>query len=173
MSTSDIYILNGKSTTWVAEFRNGWGSGPCMWDHLANKYFPDVNFTDYDRIDYVGWDRKNRMVWDLAGEDRVSGPERVALMLTFDKSFVPTSHLKEAGEACIKAYDMIVAHGFWEGVNHWRAIGDALIDLSKKPLHRNARGVVLNCTSINDVWLTPSREYLENAWPIFGNKEAA
>jgi hypothetical protein len=167
MSTSDLYILNRKSTTHCAEFRNGWGSGPCIWDHLASKYFPDVNFSDYDRKDYVGHDRKNRMVWDLASDKRVTGEERAVLMISFDKAYVPKSHLKEAGEACVAAHGMIEAHGFWNGVNHWKAIGEALIGLSKRKLHWQARGVVLNCTSVQDMWIQPSRDYLANAWPIF------
>lgn len=169
MSTSDLYILNGKSTRWVAEFHNGWGSGPCIWDHLASKYFPDVNFTDFNRADYVGWERKNRMVWDLAGDERVTKEERTALMLTFDRSYVPTAYLKVAGEACVAADRMISDHGFWKGVNHWKAIGEKLIELSELKLHRQARGVVLNCTSVNDVWIQASADYLEGAWPIFGD----
>jgi hypothetical protein len=167
MSTSDLYILNGKSTRWVAEFRNGWGSGPCIWDHLASKYLPNVNFTDFDRKDYVGWERKCQMTWDLAGEERVTAEERIALMMTFDLSYAPIDHLKAIGNACIKAHAMIEDHGFWSGVNHWRAIGEALIEVAENTHHRHSRGVVLNCTSVNDVWMQPSPNYLEKAWPIY------
>lgn len=168
MSTSDLFILNQKSTTWVREFQNGWGSGPCIWDHLAARYFPNLNFTNYDRADYIGFERKNRMVWDLAEKSSpITSEERVALMMTFDKAYVPIAHLKLAGEACKEAFKQIRAFGHWKGVNHWNAFGDTLIELAGRKHHRAARGVVLNCTSVAEMWLTPSEDYLTNAWPIF------
>ncbi|NTF23534.1 hypothetical protein G6L37_34755 [Agrobacterium rubi] len=167
MSTSDLYILNGKSTRWVAAFRNGWGSAPCLWDHLASKYLPQVNFTDPYGVGFVGWERKNEMVWGLFDDDRVTREERIALALTFDLSYVPLTYLQPAGDACIDAGRMILEHGAWAGVNHWQAIGEKLIELADMNFHRNARGVVLNCTSVNDLWVEPSADYLENAFPIF------
>lgn len=166
MSTSDLYIINHKSTTWVAEYRNGWGSAPICWDFLAEKYFPDVNFTDFNRPNYVGFDRKWKMVWGLASDTQVSDEERMALMFTFDNAYVPVKHLKEAGEALKKFYGL--CRDWSEGkVNHWDAIGDELIRLSGRKLHYQARGVGLSRTSVNDIWSGDNPDSLEKAWSIF------
>jgi hypothetical protein len=169
MSTSDLYILNRKSTRRVARFLNGWGSGPCIWDHLASKYLPQFNFTDFDRDDYVGHDRKYAMVWEL--HDEITEAELVALQMTFDRAFVPIDDLMTAGEACIAAHGMIEAHGFWTGVNHWQNIGNKLIELADHKFHPQARGIALSCTSVSDPWLVPRADFLDNAWPIFEDED--
>lgn len=171
MSYSTLYILNQKSTTEVAEFRNGYGSGPCIWDHLAERYLSHVNFKDYNRMDYVGIERKWNMVWELAAEGTaITREERIAMMITFDKAYIPLPFLNHAGEACQLAYEQIVEFGYWKGVNHWKDIGTALCDMSQDAFHHAARGVVLNCTSVADMWSQPSADYLENAWSIYGDE---
>lgn len=166
MSTSDLYIINGKSVSHVAEYRNGWGSAPICWDFLADRYFPDVNFTDYMRPDFVGHDRKWKMVWGLTKDDRLSNEEKVTLMVTFDNAYVPVEYLKEAGEALKKFYDL--SRVWSEGkVNHWDDIGNDLIRLAGKKMHRHARGVALSCTSVSDPWIGDNPDSLEKAWPIF------
>lgn len=166
MTTTDLYILNKKSTRWVAEFVNGWGSVPCIWDHMAYKYYPNANFTRHGDPDYISRDDMNQMVWNLASDDQVTTEERVALMMTFDRSYVPITYLKVAGEACVTAAKMIDDAGFWKGVNHWKAIGEKLIELSSMNFHHQARGVVMNGSSVCDWWNDPNTDYLENAWPI-------
>jgi hypothetical protein len=167
MSTSDLYVINRRSTRWVQEFSNGWGSGPCIWDHLASKYLSEFNFTDYERSDYIGRDRKYPMIWKLGNNSSpITTEEKIALRMTFDKAFVPKAHLKIAGEACVAAHGMIEAHGFWDGVNHWRAIGEALIELSKRKFHWQARGIALSCTSVGDPWQFANNDDLDDAWAI-------
>lgn len=171
MSTTDLYILNRKSTRWVAEFRNGWGSGPCIWDHLASKYLTQFNFTDFNRADYIGHDRKYAMVWKL--HDEITSAEQVAMQMTFDRAFVPIDYLEAAGKACIEAHELIEAHGFWKGVNHWRDIGSKLIELADHKFHPQARGIVLSCTSVSDPWQVPRADFLSDAWPIFEEEDEA
>lgn len=106
------------------------------------------------------------MVWDLAENTEVTAEERLVLMMTFERSFIPKQHLKLAGDACKTADRLIKDHGFWKGVNHWRAIGDALLSLSDQKLHHKARGVVLNCSSVANFWRNPDADYLARTWPI-------
>jgi len=168
MSTSDLYILNKKSTRHFAEFRNGWGSAPLAWDFLAEKYLSEFNLTDYMHPDYIGSSRKWEMVWKLASDTKLKLCERIVLMITFDRAFVPKQHLKEAGEACNEFYGMTAGTpGFENHANHWGAIGQSLIQMSKQRLSQNARGACLSCTSVNDIWIDPSDEQLSGAWPIF------
>lgn len=144
MSTSDLYILNGKSTTHLAEFRNGWGSGPRCWDHLSVKYLGS-KFNMFDP----------QPTWDLAGSDKLAEHERIALMMTFDRSYVPIPCLREAAEAC-ELFGAECEDG--QMVNHWPAIAEALHSASKLRHNRHARGVVLNCTSVSDMWIDPSSD---------------
>ena len=157
MSTSDLYWLNAKSTTWVAEFRNGWGSGPAVWDYLGLKYIEELPA-------YSMADSHLKKVWALATDPRLEPCERLALYMSFDKAFVPVASLLKAGELAIEFWDLSLNGS---QVNHWRAIGEALLELTKQPIDRRRRGVVLNCTSVADLWGQPSKAYLAEAWPIF------
>lgn len=158
MSTSDLYILNQKSTTHLAEFQNGWGSAPRCWDYLAGKYLGQSGSAVM-----FGGDLTKR-VWALARDERVSAEERLALMLTFDGAYIPIKHLEEAGVACEKFGEMC-ENG--QTVNHWPAFGAALRKEASKKHSRHARGVCLSCTSVSDPWGHADETALAKAWSIF------
>ena len=157
MSTSDLYILNGKSTRHLAEFRNGWGSAPMAWDYLAEKYIPE-------KPAYSLAESHLEKVWKLAEDDRLEPFERCVLMMTFDRSYVPVANLKDAAEAC-EMFGKACENG--KHVNHWVAIGAALREAAGMRFSRHTRGVALSCTSVNDCWAWPSEKWLTEAWPIF------
>lgn len=161
MSTSDLYILNKKSTTHFREFRNGWGSAPLAWDFIGEKYIPEKPVYSMDS-EYL------RRVWALAGDTRLEACERIVMMMTFDRAFVPRDRLKEAGEACQDFGRMSSrSAGYHDRVNHWHDIGSALIEMSNAKLTRHARGAALSCTSVSDMWGWPEDDQLSRAWPIF------
>lgn len=156
MSTSDLYILNGKSTRHVAEFRNGWGSGPMAWDYLGAKYTgeaPGINPV------------KLKKIWALASDSRLGHHEKVALMMTFDRMYIPLDHLKDAAAACEK-FGSECEDG--RRANHWPAFGTTLTEVANMKHTRHARGVCLSCTSVCDPWIEPDNDYISNAWPIYG-----
>ena len=107
-------------------------------------------------------------VWELADDDRLKHYEKVALMMTFDRMYIPLECLDDASEACEKfgteSYD-------GKRVNHWSAFASTLHELGKLKHNRHARGVCLSCTSVCDPWAEPSNDYLEHAWPIYGPKQ--
>ena len=151
MSTSDLYILNKKSTTHFMEFRNGWGSGPVCWDYLAKKYAVGDNLFNM------------KPVWDLASGDRLAHHEKVALMMTFDAAYIPLKNLKDASDACILFGRESQGDGH---VNHWASFGAALLLASQQRHNRFARGVCLSCTSVSDNWGYGS-DWPGKAWSIY------
>ncbi|NDV50574.1 hypothetical protein [Salipiger sp. PrR003] len=154
MSTSDLYIVNGKSLTHLAEFDNGWGSGPACWDHLSEKYLGDR--------DPLGGKRSEKL-WDLFDEGRLQGHEMLALMMTRELSYIPLKNLKDAAEAC----DQFGQECQKEGeVNHWPAIAEQLRKAATMKHNRHARGVCLVCTSSGTDW-EDDTEAFQKAWPIF------
>ncbi|AHC30544.1 hypothetical protein CC53_gp127 [Rhizobium phage vB_RleS_L338C] len=168
MSYSTLYILNQKSTREVAEYRNGWGSGPMCWDYLADKYLGHLNFTDYNRTDYIGFERKWKMVWDLANDPKLQRCEHIAMRMTFDGAYAANADLKEVGELCQEFFTLVCKDTKRLGmVNHFMVLGLDLVKLSKERRRsRHMRGAVLNCTSVNNVWWTPTQELLGKAWSI-------
>ncbi len=159
MSTSDLYLLNGKSTRHIAEFRNGWGSAPLAWDHLGHKYVD--GFRPYSMDPAM-----LRKVWALADDPRIQHHEGVVLRMTFDKSFVGIADLADAAECCRKFGKECSGA---DRVNHWHSIGDALADEAQKRHGRHARGVALSSTSVSDPWLQPDEEWLDGAWSIYAD----
>ena len=155
MSTSDIYILNGKSTTHLAEFRNGWGSGPRCWDYLAEKYLGREGSAGFADM---------QPVWDLARGDRLTHHERVALMMTFDWAYVPLNNLSDAADACEK-FGAECEDG--RSANHWPEFGAAIREASAMKHNRHARGICLACTSVSDIWCDISAEQAAKAWSIY------
>jgi hypothetical protein len=157
LSTSDLYLLNSKSVRHIAEFRNGWGSGPMAWDHLAAKYIPEKPLFALDEAHMT-------KVWALFEDPRLARHERIALALTFDRSFVAVGDLKAAGEACARFGAECEAA---RRVNHWPAIGAALLMTAGGRIGPHARGVGLSCTSVCDPWADATPAQLANAWSIF------
>jgi hypothetical protein len=158
MSTSDLYILNQKSTTHLVEFRNGWGSAPRCWDYLASKYLSSLGrYSMYSDV-------MNKKVWALSSDTTVAEEDRIALMMTLDGAYVPVANLRKAGEACVK-FGAACENG--QTVNHWPAIGEELLRVADEKHNRHARGVCLSCTSVGDPWLGADPNTLKKAWPIF------
>lgn len=161
MSTSDFYILNQKSTTHIGSFHNGWGSGPVIWDYLGGKYIAEKPAYSMDGA-YLN------KVWALAGDGRLSDSEKIALMMTFDRAYIPLDRIKEATDACLEVGNSITVHpDFQHRVSHWTNFSFFLNELSGKRFSRHARGVVLSCTSVSDCWEWPSEDWLTKAWSIF------
>ncbi len=158
MSTTDLYILNAKSTRHIAEFRNGWGSSPLAWDYLGGKYINEKPVYSLSPL-YL------KKVWALADDARLEECEKVALMMTFDRAFIPMAYLGHAGNCCIKFGEMCDNP---ERTNHWSAIGAAMIAEAAKKHTRHARGVAMSGTSVSDMWGWASADQLARAWPIYG-----
>tara|TARA_R110000737_G_scaffold342487_1_gene367363 strand:+ start:421 stop:906 length:486 start_codon:yes stop_codon:yes gene_type:complete len=159
MSTSDLYILNGKSTTHFAEFRNGHGSAPICWDFIGTKYIDEKPIYSMDH----GYLKK---VWALASTDKLTHPEATAMLMTFDRAYVPMDCLEEAADGCIRFGEMC-EDGRRE--NHWPEIGEKLREAASMKHNRHARGIALSCTSVSDAWSWPSDEQLSCAWPTHSN----
>lgn len=160
MSTTDLYVLNQKSVRHAAEFQNGWGSAPLVWDYLGEKYITERPVYSLDQ-------QHLKRVWRLADDTRLTTGERTALMLTFDYGYVPRDKLKLAGEACQQFHaDTSARPELANRVNHWAAIGAALIDLAGGKLSRHAKGAALSCTSVCDIWLSADKTTFAKAWPI-------
>jgi hypothetical protein len=164
MSTTDLYVLNKASVRHLAEFRNGWGSAPIVWDFLAEKYLGG-------RVNPFSGDGY-RPVWDLASDDRLTAAEKVVLMMTFDRMFVPIDHLDAAADACGEFYTQSAA---WSNnmVNHWGAIGEALRSAKSLRRSRHARGVCMSCTSVSDPWIDAQADTFGKAWSIFKDDDRA
>lgn len=155
MSTTDLYIVNRSSTTHLAEFKNGYGSGPVAWDWLGARYLGVTGRMADDEY---------TRLWALARDPTVKTEHRCVLMMTFDYAYVPFEHLSIMGQACKEFYQEIFNPKL---ENHWDGIGDALIDLSTKRKSHYARGVAMSCTSVNNMWASYNHPDLSRAWSIF------
>ena len=155
MSTSDLYILNKKSTTHLAEFQNGWGSAPFCWMQLSVKYLGK----EFNLLNPTP-------TWKLAGQGRLQRFELIVLKMTFDRAYIPLANLSEAGAACIEfGTSTDITHK--KMVNHWPAIGRTLQKASKRKYRPHVRGVSLSCTSVADCWGANVQDWIEGAWSYF------
>lgn len=157
MSTTDLYVINGKSVSHVAEYRNGWGSGPAVWDYLSERFIPEKPIYTLS-ADHM------KKVWALGRDERLKECERLVLLMTGDNAYVPVHALKRAGDLCIEFADLSEDGA---RANHWRAIGEDLKRLAAGKLNRHARGAALSCTSVCDPWIDGAKTALEKAWPVF------
>lgn len=160
MSESSLYLLNKKSTAFLDEYWNGWGSSPVMWDYLGAKYIPEKPIYSLDPS-YI------QKVCYLHQASFVPKEEKICLMMTFDKAYIALADLAEASEACLKVGDDI--NGALVGrVNHWPEIGKSLAKINEMNFgryNRFARGVVLDARS--EIWVHPQKDWLTEAWSIF------
>jgi hypothetical protein len=154
MSTSDIYLLFGKSARHWSEHRNGWGSAPLCWDYLGEKYIPGYN--------PLRWSE----VWPLNADDRLSQAEKVALLFTLDDAYVPLRDVPQVADWFTEFADLTEADPkFSNRANHWRAFAESLRRAASVK-DKRLRGVCVSCTSVNDTWSMRRPDDFEKAWPI-------
>lgn len=161
MSTSDIYLLFGKSTRHWSEHRNGWGSAPLCWDYIGEKYIPDYN--------PLRWSD----VWKLNADMKLSEAERTALLFTLDDAYVPVSHLSWAADRFEEFADATEAcPSMANRANHWRAFAESLRSaMSVKD--KRLRGVCVSCTSVNDTWTYRRPDDFAKVWPIISDNDGS
>lgn len=125
------------------------------WDYLGKKY---VGETPKYSLDHSHLNK----VWALYKDTRLQHHERIVLMMTFDKAYVPIDNLEDAAECC-ERFGLECENG--THVNHWRAIGKALKSATSLRFNRFARGIALSPTSVNDMWC--GDEWVDSAWSIY------
>jgi hypothetical protein len=139
MSYSTIYKVYQPKVISYAEFGNGWGSGPVLWDHLAHVRLNSENeFAN-------GYKR----VWGLFFNPAIPEHHRIALAFTFDHAVCQPDKLIELADACEKIWPEIKA---WKPHNadHSGSFAPKLKEIAAK---KDARlvGVSLNFISVSDM----------------------
>lgn len=160
MSTSDLYLLFGKSVRHWSEHRNGWGSAPVVWDYLGDKYIPEKPTYSLNQ-DHL------RKVWALSKGDGLSDAEMAALMFTFDDAYVPRANLNEVADWFdIFAAEVIADSNYANRANHWAAFAEEFREIAATVKDYRLRGVCISCTSVNDIWGNDDGSRVARAWPI-------
>lgn len=158
MSTSDLYLLFGKSVRHWSEHHNGFGSAPVVWDYLGAKYVSDKPI-------YTGSEKHLRKVWNLRREDGLSRAELAALFFTFDNAFAPKADLIQIADWFDEFNLLIVADLDFAGrANHWGEFAVEFRKIHASVKDHRLRGVCITCTSVNDVWAY-TKDFTK-AWPI-------
>lgn len=152
MSTSDLYRVYRTKTTHLAEFRNGWGTAPLLWEYLSERFIG----AEYRWCFDAG---KDRRLWDLATDERVPRSLRLAHAFTFDRGICPLTRVGELADACDEVGATCAKE---QHVNHWAAVAKVLREARAKP---RQLGWALSCTSVNDVWMEWKGE--PKPWDIF------
>lgn len=145
MSRSTIYAVYRTKATPIAEFSNGWGSAPPLWDYLWDTYIDPSKQTTWLTCD--GWNRLYPFIHDA----RLAECLRRCLAWTFDDFIIKRSQLTAMAASCCYTDEAVRAHGKW-GWTHWVAFARCLKEYGDKSHDRRLLGVGLSCTSVADPW---------------------
>lgn len=139
MSRTTVFrIKNDGQVEEAFEQSNSWLHAPKIWDLLFKKYC--LLPTDHE---YASWMQYGQRLWDLASDKRLSRTERIALLTTFDRVWVPREMIAEVSAACVE---------LGGGIN-------GLSELASEDI----RGVCFQGTSVSDnLWSTPEDDGLIN-----------
>ena len=172
VSHSTLWLVHKTTARVLAEYRNGHGSAPPIWDLLWSRY------VERGRRFPIHTERRHGELWALASERRVAESHRIALGLTFDRvvvSLAPASLVRVA-DALDEVHREILdtdypmseyefSRGKWTWTHlpaiarHLRACSmpctcDDARCLGKvfRRISRGALGIGLGCTSVNDLF---------------------
>ena len=141
MSTSDLYKVYKTKAKHMAEYRNGWGTGPALWGYMCQKYL------GLDNNDWLIHSQNDPM-WALRLDKGVPRNIRLVHAMCYDHVVIPKTMLSEMADACSEVYSLTQAiHP--EQANHW---ADIAADLRKAKVEKRCLGVGLSCTSVCDNW---------------------
>jgi len=139
MSTSTLYKVYKTTRTEIADYRNGHGSAPPVWDWLSSHF-----------LGIQGYYGAGDKLWALAKDERVPLNVRLCHAFTFDYAVVPPKHFGLMGEACAEMNRILEEWPQWKNcVNHWGAFSDLFNTLK---VTKRCIGVGMRCTSVCDVW---------------------
>lgn len=158
MSCTSLYELFKTKANCITELRNGYGSGPAIWDYTSLKVL-GKKFDTFNNKDF----------WPSYKSDKLDRDEKAVLLSTYDNAFVEVGHLMEFADACCKVHNLIIETTGWEW-SHFEAIGEAAAKLHKDHDPR-CKGMAIGCTSVCDIW---EQEDVKNidSWGVYGQLAA-
>jgi hypothetical protein len=124
MSRSTVYEIKfGKELVELAEFANGHGCAPVIWDALCGKYLGDP-------FAWIMSKKGSEDLWKLAENKNIPEYQRAVLIMTFDHAFLDQSNFSRAA-ADIRRFqkEFPPKSGY---VNHWPNIAQMLDTLKAK-----------------------------------------
>lgn len=139
MSYATLYAVSKTCIREVAEFRNGWGTAPILWDRLSRDYldrrWPSMGDSEIDEL------------WQLSQDPRVPLDWRIAHTMTFDGALIVPERISRAAEACRAVAPLLPE----DRVSHWEALADTLQAYQLRG--PSILGLGLTCTSVADHWI--------------------
>ena len=138
MSYSSLYKVFKKSSSCIEEYKNGYGTGPMIWDYLRDR----INLGSRWSSGY-----NDTALWALARDPKVPLHLRLCHVFTFDHAYCPFDKLGAMADALEMAHEDICKES-----STWTHFKEIAGDMRKVKNQRYLRGVGLNCTSVANVW---------------------
>ena len=166
MSETSLYLAYKTKVSCYEQYKNGYGSGPAIWDLMVNKY---LGLDHYNMLGNFSGKDEYQKLWDLATDEKVEKRHRITHASTFDYAMIPVAHLEEAGIAFELTHQDIIQGPRWEW-SHWGELGGDIRKIAEKP-DRRLKGIVIGCTSVNDPWeyWTPEEREPWDAFTLAAN----
>lgn len=147
-----IKVWPGEKSEEGEELRNGWGSGPVIWNNMAMKYLGLPAHQYMMKIDSL---------WPLANRLDIPYHHRAVLAMTFDRMYVKQEHYALAA-GCIRKYlsDFPDDDKY---VNHWPRIAE----IFESPPECPAIGLWLTSVCENPFlgeWDDDAEDYKQPDW---------
>ena len=166
MSYSTLYLVFKTKARPIAEYHNGWGTGPAAWTLMSMV----ACGKDESMPPYIGGEEAQKEFWHRLYSPNLTDAQRLGILLTYDGSIIEPNGLAQASVMCRQFHRDILAKTHWTW-SHFGAIGETLAELANKGVDKRSIGVGLNCTSVCDVW--QEYNYLKGKpkkplWGIFG-----
>lgn len=153
--TTVIAVWPGEKSGELEELRNGWGSGPVIWNDMA------VRYLDMARNAY-SWETDK--IWPLPERMDIPEHNRAVLAMTYDNMIVLREDYARAAQ-CIRQYlmDFPVDEKY---VNHWPRIAEIFESNPDCP------AIGLHLTSVCEnpfagEWNEETEEYDQPDWSKF------
>jgi len=143
-------IWPGEKHEDLQELRNGWGSGPVIWDAMCQKYLGA-------RDGVIG------KLWPLWKDQAIPEAHRAVLMMTYDRAYVTK---KDYARAAADIRQFLQDFPPNDGrVNHWPALA-ALFETDP-----DIPAIGLHCTSVSEdpfqgPWNEEKEEYDPPDWEM-------
>lgn len=150
MSYSALYYVYKTTVTEIAEFRNGHGSGPPVWQWVARKH------CGMPADAYIFGGNWMSLIFKNETLTRLPNHWKSVLLFTADFAMINEANRERFAGDCDKVFHELNKWGEWgpSRVNHW---ADIAATLRSHKIGKRALGVGLSCTSVSDIWGEYSR----------------